>query len=276
MSSVAIDYRSYLRAELARRSTINPSYSLRAFARALSLAPGALSEILNGKRTLGPKKAMEITQKLALGPDERNWFLKSLERKVPAVDLASGANASVINPASDFEIKGFIDADTWALVSDWLPWAIVSKLRHQPTVYSIENAALCFGVQVDKVQQAINSLAKKGFVKIHPDGLLERVDNNTIAHAPELADAIRRHNRDVLIKAIESIENFGPKDRVIGNRIFATNSKKIKAAEEKVAAFRKELMEFLQEGSIEDQDTVYCFTTTLFPLENKKGGSNEN
>lgn len=272
MSSLAIDYRSYLRAELARRSTINPSYSLRAFARALSLAPGALSEILNGKRTLGPKKAMEITQKLALGPEERNWFLKSLERKVTVKESEENSGKVEVEGA-DFEIKGFIDAETWTIESDWLHKAIWCKLKYTPKKFDLDLLAKSFNVNVEKIRTAIERMAKKGFIRIHPEGELERVDRNVIANSPELADAARRINRDLLVKSIESIEQFNVDQRIIGYHCFSANSKKIKKAEEKIWEFRKELAAFLREGSSEEElDTVYCLTTTLFPMESKLKG----
>ena len=47
-------YRDVLRAKLAQRCERNASYSLRAFARDLTLSPSYLSEVLNGKSFLSP------------------------------------------------------------------------------------------------------------------------------------------------------------------------------------------------------------------------------
>jgi hypothetical protein len=45
------DYRAFLKSELEERMEKNSSYSLRAFARDLTVSPQMLSLVLNGKKT---------------------------------------------------------------------------------------------------------------------------------------------------------------------------------------------------------------------------------
>ena len=263
MSTLTMDYRSYLRAELARRSTINPSYSLRAFARALSLAPGALSEILSGKRSLGPKKAIEITHKLALAPEEKDWFLRSLGRGAPK-EIEKSNTESL---PGTFDFAQFVDADTWTIVSDWTHQALWSLLEKEPKLYDLNIIANKFKVNADKLAQAVERMARAGLIKIHPEGELERVDDSVFAKKNFPADALRRLNRDLLIKAVESVEQDSADIRIVGSRTFLANRKKIIEAEERMKKFRNELMEFLQSGERNDQDVVYSFSTVLFPLD---------
>jgi transcriptional regulator with XRE-family HTH domain len=51
-TSAAIRLRAVLKAELSRRKRANPRYSLRAFARSLSVEHSTLSQFLRGKRTV--------------------------------------------------------------------------------------------------------------------------------------------------------------------------------------------------------------------------------
>jgi transcriptional regulator with XRE-family HTH domain len=53
-------YKDCIQRELDRRIQKNHSYSLRAFARALKLEPGALSQFLSGKRIPSFKASQKI------------------------------------------------------------------------------------------------------------------------------------------------------------------------------------------------------------------------
>jgi len=58
------DFRLYLQNTLIERTSSNPSYSLRAFAKHLNIEPSALSKILNGKRRISKKMFTKISLKL--------------------------------------------------------------------------------------------------------------------------------------------------------------------------------------------------------------------
>src|SRR4051812_6761749 len=74
-------YKSYLQNELSRRCERNPRYSVRAFARALDINDGALSQILSGKRIPAYRTAQRIIRALGLTPEEEQGFLGSLAEK---------------------------------------------------------------------------------------------------------------------------------------------------------------------------------------------------
>src|ERR1700761_4517065 len=74
-------YKVYLQEELARRCERNPRYSVRAFARALDINDGALSQILSGKRVPAYRTAQRIIRALMLSPDEEQSFLASLAER---------------------------------------------------------------------------------------------------------------------------------------------------------------------------------------------------
>ena len=85
------DYREYLKAVLVSRQLKNSRYSLRAFAKSLSISPGALSKILNSINNLSSQKALEFAQHLKLSEKETDYFLhlvtlNNLNRKVERND----------------------------------------------------------------------------------------------------------------------------------------------------------------------------------------------
>lgn len=71
-------YQKILAHNLSRRMSMNPRYSLRAFAASLNLAPSKLSEILSGKKGLSPDRAEKTATCLRLEGFERSLFLLSV------------------------------------------------------------------------------------------------------------------------------------------------------------------------------------------------------
>jgi transcriptional regulator with XRE-family HTH domain len=63
-----VTFRILLLTEFDRRRTTNPRYSLRSFARSLSIDHSALSQILRGKRRLTARTVRALGTRLRLGP----------------------------------------------------------------------------------------------------------------------------------------------------------------------------------------------------------------
>jgi hypothetical protein len=72
-------YQEILKSHFIRRSTMNPRYSLRAFAGFIELSPSKLSEIWSRKKGLSLKRAQDICNKLKLDDEESLIFLTSVE-----------------------------------------------------------------------------------------------------------------------------------------------------------------------------------------------------
>ncbi len=71
-------YQDILKEHLSRRISMNPRYSLRAFANALGLEPSKLSEVLSGKKGLSTDRAEKVCEKLRLQGLDRDIFILSV------------------------------------------------------------------------------------------------------------------------------------------------------------------------------------------------------
>ncbi len=69
-------FAAVLRAELTRRCARNPSYSLRAFARALDTDHATLSQILRGRRALTRDTIVQLGERLGLEPARIEAFVR--------------------------------------------------------------------------------------------------------------------------------------------------------------------------------------------------------
>jgi len=77
MMNTILSYNSlneFIHDELDRRKMINPTYSLRAFARDLQVAPSTLSEILNGKYGVSNKLINKFVSTLGLNREEADYL----------------------------------------------------------------------------------------------------------------------------------------------------------------------------------------------------------
>lgn len=72
-------YQEILKTNLKRRTSLNPRYSLRAFALFLGMAPSKLSEIFSGKKGLSISRALVFCQRLKLKSPDRDFFLLSVQ-----------------------------------------------------------------------------------------------------------------------------------------------------------------------------------------------------
>lgn len=65
-----MDLRSRLQQEYHKRMARNPRYSMRAFARSLSLHHTTVSRLLNGTRTASPDLLRHVGRRLGLSPEQ--------------------------------------------------------------------------------------------------------------------------------------------------------------------------------------------------------------
>ncbi len=93
-------FRQFLQAELARRCSENPRYSLRAFAQRVATDHSTLSQILRGKRRLTPRTIERIGRSLRIAPERIAHFVV-FERDHPPVALAVPSRDEAVRLARD-------------------------------------------------------------------------------------------------------------------------------------------------------------------------------
>ena len=75
------DFRAFLKDELERRASKNPSYSLRAFARDLGLTNSHLSMTLSGRKRISVDTAEQIAGRLNLETDAAEYLVLMAQRQ---------------------------------------------------------------------------------------------------------------------------------------------------------------------------------------------------
>ena len=135
MEQVEKYYIKVLENELLHRKKKNPSYSMRAFSKALGVNSGVLSLVLNSKRTPSLKFGEKIVEKLSVDVEQRQRFIDSivlaqkkrtLQRVPPAIKKYK-VNANDLGKLKFKELQN----DYYHSVSEWYCFTIfeMTKLK---------------------------------------------------------------------------------------------------------------------------------------------------
>lgn len=241
-----------LKSEFATRSQRNPSYSIRAFAKHLGISHTGLSLIMAGKRPLSQKASIQIAERLNLDP-MRTKILQGLRVKSLSVRKK--------NTAYDQ-----IDLETFAFISDWLHYAILSLIDIDPRNLDSKYCAKRLGVSETYARITIERLKKLGMIQ-ETDGVFSatgkpiRIDNNITTAAA------KKYQQQLLEKALDSL-NMGSFDvHDFSSMTMAIDPELIPYARGKIRSFRRQLCADLESKGT--QKEVYNLTIQIYPISQK-------
>lgn len=264
------DYESipdYLHDELEKRVARNSRYSLRAFAKALSLNPAELSQVLKGQRKLSLNSAYKVSQSLGFTPGETRHFLLMLQKEkgkslgLP-LDFWTSAGPEVstdsVSPA-DFERIG-----------EWYHFAILSLLETKGFQWSASHISQRLGITAMEARLAMRNLEKLGFVTFPSPTSVQSPKAHWTVGAQIPSVAIRKYHRQVLEKAIDALENIPVDEREfqgIGLVIKKSDLKRFKGEIDRFTEMVRNKFHRPRESD------VYQLQIVLFPLthESKNG-----
>lgn len=247
---MALDAKTILERELKRRCEANPRYSMRAFAQGLGVSHTALSLILSGARPPSRKMVALISERLGLSPQEK-WEL-----------LISRATGEV----SKGEVLQFdqISLDQFELLSDWYHYAILSLLELPKTKFEAKWLAKRLNISETQAKLSIDLLKRLNLVEEATRGRWRqrggpiKVENNVST------SATRKHHRQLLERAIHSLENDPFELRDFSAMTFVMDVKSIPYAKERIRSFRRELMQELETRGRPDE--VYRLAVQIYPV----------
>jgi uncharacterized protein (TIGR02147 family) len=244
-------YHTLLQDTFAERRQKNPSYSLRAFARDLSVSPTALSQVLSYQRDLSPKNLARVADRLALSPEKANSLKRSARFK----------------PTLRTE-RRILEEDVFHLMSDWYYFGILSLARTPKCKNDPHWIANRFAISVVEARVALERLERLRLIKRNGRNV-ERtsVPLTTTEDIPSAAG--RKLQRQHLSLAQDALDEVPISEREIVSMTMAIDRKKIKPAKAMILEFRDELCDFLESGT---KENVYVLGIQLFPVEKFKKG----
>jgi uncharacterized protein (TIGR02147 family) len=262
-------YRQELQGELARRCERNPRYSVRSFARALSLSPGALSQILAGKRLPSHKLAQRILSSLDFTSAQEDAFLRSLAaahrdqglKRLPRTFRKAAPEGAIRE----------LSVDLFRIIGDWHHYAILEMTFVEGFRGDPQWIAGQLGITVTEAKLAVDRLLDLEFLQIAEDGTLTKTfGTHTTSDKHLTTPALRRHQRQVLEKAIHSLENDPIETRGMSSMTMAIDPELLPEAKRRIEEFTQELCAFLESGR---RKQVYELGIAIYPIQKSKGAS---
>lgn len=255
-------YRLHLKGELSRRSARNRRYSLRAFARALSLDPGLLSKVLAGQASLSLKAALKVVAALHLAPDEQRLFMESIadEHKQKELSSVSPEFAQYEPPEVDE-----LDLETFRVIADVTHYALLELTFVEDFESSPAWIAGRLGISLDEAETAMRRLLQLGLLETDENGFLRKVNRSlTTKNKNVTTPAHKRHQLQVLDLSIAALENEPLETRSHTSMTMAIDPEKLPVAKKMIQDFMDGLCEFLESGK---RKRVYQLGVGLFPMD---------
>lgn len=240
-------FRRFLQEELARRCARNRRYSLRAFARYLTLDHSTLSQLLRGRRRFTPRTIERVGKRLSLPADMITQFVER-EREP-------------IEPWRQRELRQ-LSRDAALSLAEWHHHAILELTRLASFRPDVRWISRVLDVPVDDVNVAITRLARLGLLDMRsPTSWVDAAGN-----AEARIDVLSVRAISALAGRARSLVGVkgGPPAHYSATTIAVrtTTSRRIV---ERVEQFRREIAELLErEGG--DRDQVYCLELAFFPV----------
>jgi uncharacterized protein (TIGR02147 family) len=266
--TIEFTYQDLIKSEFENRISKNSSYSLRAFARDLSMTPQMLSAVLNKKKDLSVDSAVEIAGRLGLDPNQTQDL-------VDAVILASCKTLQakqVIHKRIEernLAPSGFkpLTLELFKAISDWYHFAILALTATKGFKSDPRWIASRLGISVFEAKEAISRLIALELLE-EKNGVLKRTEFSVSALSNVPAGALRELARQLLTKGIRALEEQEQQDRDITNITMAADPDLLPEAKKMILQFRRKLCKFLESGN---RTEVYVFSPALFRLTNKQG-----
>lgn len=257
----------WLARELDRRRGRNPRYSLRAFARALGLQSGHLSEMLAGKREIGPRIATRLADRLALeGAERDSWialartdFERRQEQRKPSLLRRIEPAAADYHEVSDAELK---------LITEWYHVALLNLLETDDFRPDIAWIARRLGIEPAVAGAAADRLELLGLIKREPRGWSRTRERLTTSRDIP-STVLRAAHRDKLERGIRALEEVDVALRDISSVCLPIARERLPEAKKILEQFRRSFAQLFEQGPKTD---VYYLSLAFFPVTRPGGG----
>lgn len=253
----------FLKDELRRRVKLNPNYSLRSFARNLNVSPGALSEILRGRRELSIKSVPAVAKAIGLNAVEGRHLLK----------LAQTAKANKDKGVQQFDEQTktrdefALNSDLFSLISEWYHFAILNLIDCQGFKWEAPWIARRLGISRIQAKMGMELLLRIGLVE-NLKGQFKGRNSQIVAKTEIPSSAIRQFHRQILEKATLALEAQSLAEREFVGCGFAFDPSQIAKIKKDLNDFHDELIAKYSKGR---KTEVYFLETALFKLTEGEG-----
>jgi len=209
------------------------------------------------------KMAKSLLGILDLSPEERDLFMNSLAEYHRARGLRLNPEIRKLNTQPEPHARE-LTAETFRVISDWYHYAILELTYTKGFKPEPKWIAKELGISEMEAKLAIQRLVSLELLT-EMKGTLKKTDATlTTADRQITTPALKRRQKQVLEKAIQSLESDPIEIRDTTALCMAIDPKKIPEAKWRIQEFKRSLCEFLESG---DRAQVYELAISLFPTQ---------
>lgn len=246
----ASDFRTFLEQELCRRNSLNPNYSLRAFARDLGVDSSFLSKLLNGKRAMTVRTILSLAPRL--GMDDalvKDYIQKANGRRRRYLGRDSG----------EIEFEP-LDNPKLAEVLEWYHLAILELVGVSDFEPQAAWIAERLSIPSEQAEKALKELTEQGVLVQGENG---KWKSELTKHSlcSKKFPRLQEVKKSFYEKAVSAL-NQGMGDHHA--LTLSVSESRYQEALEKITRFSRELCHFLQEP--EEKEKVFQILVSIFPI----------
>jgi uncharacterized protein (TIGR02147 family) len=229
----------------------NPKYSMRAFARDLSLTQGRLWELIHGRYIPGTKVTERIAELLKLTPEDKGRMqsLIAAEKAQPVSTLRS------------------VSSDEFAMISDWEHLAIFNLISTKGFDHTVSSIVSRLEISQLQAEGALNRLLDAGLV-VEEEGRFVPAYTNITTQNEVPSEVIREFHRQIIGRSVTSLQRDSVDSRSITSMVFPANVKNLAKAKKIIAEFNVRMAELMDKG---DTTEVYSLAVQLVPITVTEG-----
>lgn len=235
----------FLKNKFSESKRTNSAYSIRTFAQRAGMSPGAMSEILSGKRAISRKLAEKIATNLKLNPTERSQFFSGAvdneDLGIKRVRFLNQAQFQYITDPSYFNFLALMDTSIFRNDSEW----IAQKLE----------------IIVEKVNLIIIRF-KELNILVENNGILSKTKDTFSTTDVIKDDFVTKSHMETLKSASRSLTNDLITVRDFTSFSFPADPKMLPAVKLRIRAFQDEIATLMLG---QDSSEVYKLAINLFP-----------
>lgn len=262
-----LDYRRFLKDYYAaQKAKKGSAFSFRSFARLAGLSsPNFLKLVMDGKRNLGPDGIKSFAKALKLGKEETAYFENLVHFNQCSTDDERNEWYKRLSASKKYREIKEIEKDYFVYFSRWY-YAAIREMVLLPEFKEDSDwisRKLSPPITVKEAETALELLQKLGFLKREKGRLVQSEKN--ISTAREIISlAIANFHRQMMQRAMESIDLTKPEKRDISSLTVALSPEKFQEAKRRIQEFRRELNVLLSEDG--SPKSVYQINFQLFNL----------
>lgn len=231
----------------------NSNYSLRAFAKQLEISPSTLSRIFNGKRSLTLTMAIHVADSLGLGPEDREYIY----------NIFSSEIKSTKQTIEEYQLS----VDSFTAISDWYHYGITQLINTSFFRNDVKWISKQLQITETETQLAIERLIRLNLIEINEHNELRRTKNSFYTTTDIPSSGLRKFQKQILEKAITSLEEDSIEERDITSITIATDERNLPFVKKEIQNFRRKMANLLSKGK---PNRVYNLGVHLIPLSKKE------